>query len=34
MRMLTAFGQDVEITTRPRRRAGEASRIVFSPHAA
>ncbi|MFZ3354204.1 MAG: helix-turn-helix transcriptional regulator [Xanthobacteraceae bacterium] len=34
MRMLTAFGQDVEITTRPRRRAGEAGRIVFSPHAA
>lgn len=32
MRMLTAFGQDVEITTRPRR-AGETGRIVFSPHA-
>ena len=34
IRMLTAFGQDVEITTRPRRRAGEAGRIIFSPRAA
>lgn len=34
MRMLTAFGQDVEITTRPRRKAGQAGRIIFSPHAA
>lgn len=34
MRMLTAFGQDIEITTRPRRKAGEVGRIVFSPHAA
>jgi len=34
MRMLTAFGQDVEITTRPRRKSGEAGRIIFSPHAA
>jgi predicted XRE-type DNA-binding protein len=33
MRMLTAFGQDVEITTRPGRKSGEAGRIVFSPHA-
>jgi predicted XRE-type DNA-binding protein len=31
MRMLTAFGQDVEITSRPHRTAGEAGRIVFSP---
>ncbi len=34
MRMLTAFGQDVEITTRPRRKAGQAGRIIFTPHAA
>jgi len=34
MRMLTAFNQDVEITTRPHRKAGEAGRIIFSPHAA
>jgi predicted XRE-type DNA-binding protein len=34
MRMLTAFGQDVEITTRPRRKSGQAGRIIFSPHAA
>ena len=34
MRMLTAFGQDVEITTRPHRKAGEAGRIIFIPHAA
>jgi predicted XRE-type DNA-binding protein len=31
MKMLTAFGQDVEITTRPRRRAGERGRITFRP---
>jgi predicted XRE-type DNA-binding protein len=34
MRMLTAFGQDVEITTRPHRKPGEAGRIIFSPRAA
>jgi len=34
MRMLTAFGQDVEITTRPRRKSGQAGRIIFSPRAA
>jgi len=34
MRMLTAFGQDIEITTRPHRKSGEAGRIIFSPHAA
>jgi len=34
MRMLTAFDQDVEITTRPHRRAGEAGRIIFTPRAA
>jgi predicted XRE-type DNA-binding protein len=34
MRMLTAFGQDVEITTRPHHRAGAAGRIIFSPRAA
>jgi hypothetical protein len=33
MRMLTAFGQDVEIITKPHRRSGEAGRIIFSPHA-
>jgi predicted XRE-type DNA-binding protein len=33
MRMLTAFDQDVEITTRPHRKAGEAGRIIFTPHA-
>jgi len=27
MRMLTAFDQDVEITVRPRRKAGEGGRI-------
>jgi predicted XRE-type DNA-binding protein len=31
MKMLTAFDQDVEITTRPHRRAGEAGRIIFNP---
>ena len=31
MRMLTAFDQDVEIITRPHRKAGEAGRIIFSP---
>jgi predicted XRE-type DNA-binding protein len=34
MRMLTAFDQDVEITTRPHRRAGKAGRIIFTPRAA
>src|SRR5438105_4716688 len=34
MRMLTAFGQDIEITTRPHRKSGEAGRIIFSPRAA
>ena len=34
MRMLTAFDQDVEITTRPHRKSGEAGRIIFSPRAA
>jgi predicted XRE-type DNA-binding protein len=34
MRMLTALGQDVEITTRPHRRARAAGRIIFSPRAA
>ena len=34
MRMLTAFEQDVEIRTRPHRRAGEAGRIIFNPRAA
>jgi predicted XRE-type DNA-binding protein len=34
MRMLTAFDQDVEITTRPHRKAGEAGRIIFKPRAA
>jgi predicted XRE-type DNA-binding protein len=33
MRLLTAFGQDVEITTRPHRKAGGIGRIIFSPHA-
>jgi predicted XRE-type DNA-binding protein len=31
MRMLTAFDQDVEIRTRPHRKAGEAGRIIFNP---
>ena len=34
MRMLTVFNQDVEITTRPHRKAGQAGRIIFNPHAA
>jgi predicted XRE-type DNA-binding protein len=34
MRMLTAFGQDIEITTRPHRKSGEPGRIIFSPRAA
>ncbi len=34
MRMLTAFDQDVEITTRPHRKTGEAGRIIFTPRAA
>jgi len=34
MRMLTAFGQDVQITTKPHRKSGEAGRIIFSPRAA
>jgi hypothetical protein len=32
MRMLTAFDQDVEITTRPHRKSGKAGRIIFNPH--
>lgn len=31
MRMLTAFNQDVEIITRPHRKAGETGRIIFTP---
>jgi len=31
MRMLTAFDQDVEITTRPHRKAGGTGRIIFNP---
>jgi predicted XRE-type DNA-binding protein len=31
MRMLTAFGQDVQITTKPHPKAGEAGRIIFRP---
>ena len=34
MRMLTAFDQDVEITTRPHRKSGEAGQIIFNPHVA
>jgi predicted XRE-type DNA-binding protein len=34
MRMLTAFDQDVEITTRPHRKAGETGRIIFRRRAA
>jgi len=34
MRMLTAFDQDVEITTRPHRKAGKAGRVIFTPRAA
>jgi len=34
MRMLTAFSQDVEITTRPHRKAGEIGKIVFKRRAA
>jgi predicted XRE-type DNA-binding protein len=34
MRMLTAFDQDVEITTRPHRKTGEAGRIIFRRRAA
>lgn len=34
MKMLTAFDQDVEIITRPHRRAGERGRIIFKPVAA
>jgi len=33
MRMLTAFDQNVEITIQPRRKAGEAGRIILTPHA-
>ena len=32
MRMLTAFDQDVEISVKPHRKAGEAGRIIFNPH--
>lgn len=31
IRMLTAFDQDVEITTRPRRKTGRSGRILFRP---
>jgi predicted XRE-type DNA-binding protein len=34
MRMLTAFDQDVEITTRPHRKSGKTGRIIFTPRAA
>jgi predicted XRE-type DNA-binding protein len=34
MRMLTGFGQDIEIITRPHRKSGEAGRITFTSHAA
>jgi predicted XRE-type DNA-binding protein len=34
MRMLTAFSQDVEITTRPHRKAGEVGKIIFRRRAA
>jgi len=30
MRMLAAFDQDVEITTRPHRKAGKAGPIIFT----
>jgi predicted XRE-type DNA-binding protein len=33
-KMLTAFDQDVEITTRPHRKAGETGRIIFRRRAA
>ena len=31
MRILNAFGQDVQITTKPHRKVGEAGRIIFRP---
>jgi predicted XRE-type DNA-binding protein len=31
MRMLTAFDQDVEITMKPHKKAGEGGRITFFP---
>jgi predicted XRE-type DNA-binding protein len=31
MRMIAAFGQDVEITVRPRRKRGESGKITFIP---
>jgi predicted XRE-type DNA-binding protein len=31
MRMLTAFDQDVEITVKPHKKAGEGGRISFVP---
>ena len=31
LRMLTAFDQDVEITTRPHGKSGEAGHIIFNP---
>jgi predicted XRE-type DNA-binding protein len=34
MRMLTAFSQDVEITTRPHRKAGAIGKIIFRRRAA
>jgi predicted XRE-type DNA-binding protein len=33
MRMLAAFDQDVEITTWPQRKAGEAGPIIFARRA-
>ncbi len=33
MRVLTAFDQDVELTTKPHPKAGEAGRVIFNPHA-
>ena len=34
MGFLTAFGRDVEIVARPRKRSGKGGRITFSPVAA
>jgi hypothetical protein len=31
MRMLTAFDQDVEISVKPHKKAGEGGRITFVP---
>jgi transcriptional regulator with XRE-family HTH domain len=30
-RILTAFGQDVQITSKPHRKAGDVGRIIFRP---